>query len=911
MKEAKKIIPSSVLQEKRTELADSFMNGDEPEFMERNSDLLDEYFRESFEKSLVGPEMGINRNPYAIIAQGGYGRQEQCVHSDVDLLFLFHEIIPAQAEELVREVVYPLWDIGLEIGYATRTIKECVSLASEDFEVLTSLLDVRFLCGASDLYSRLKEGIREKVVKKKSKKIVKRLIDANLGRHRRFGDASFLLEPNLKDGQGGLRDYHTILWISRVMFDLKHPRDLEYFGQLSHSEFESLMQATQFIFNVRNRLHSLTRRRNDQLHLEYQTVIAGQMGFVEQNGHPSVESFLGTLHEHSEFIKQLYKMFKMEIPQDKLRSLLSPTKKIGNSFIIQNKMLNFSSSELLMDDPELLFGIFDKSARMKLPLNAEAKRLVRDFSSLVDDDVRKAAKPRKIFERVLTTTGKGVNVLSEMHMTGLLTSYIPEFIDTVNRIEYDSYHHYTVDRHSILTVRNLNLIGTKDDPTSNNLCSDILKEIKSRKLLLLGAFFHDIGKGQRSFNSMEKKSGNTRSNDSDEGHAEMGADIASGVLKRMGYSKKDIETIVFLVREHNLLLDTAKKRDINEEETAIVCARKISSPDRLKMLYLLTVADLAATGPIAWSEWTSVLVRELFLKMLTTIDKGGLGSDEAAEQEKLKKAEMIEQAKEAGLGDLLDNLIDSMPPRYLQIVPVEDILDHIGLYSTLGSSEFVWEVKKVEERNTRIITVCAKDRPGLFSQIAGVFALNNLEVLTAQVFTWKNDAALDIFEVTAPVDTIFEDEIWAKTRQSLLASLGGELDLSRALDEKMKSFSSRSSSGNVIMGGPPRINVDNVSSSYFTIIEIYANDFPGLLYGVTDSIFKSGFDVWIAKVTTGVDQAVDVFYVRDFEGQKLSSASKKDMLIKNIHMILPGAEMKIEDNDNNNEKEIEKNSDCA
>ena len=288
-----------------------------PCFLERHARLLDDYFFESFEKSIIGPGMAIDRNPFSIIALGGYGRQEQCIHSDVDLLFLFRDRVPGNTEQLIKEVVYPLWDIGLDVGHATRSLKDCINIAGSDYQVLTSLLDARFICGMSLLYSELVEQLHRKILLKSSDRIINWLVESNTSRHLRFGDSAYMLEPNIKEGQGGLRDYHTMLWIARILSDMKTPRDLEYYGYLSHDEFRKLSECLSFIWQIRNRLHYLTGRKCDQLYFEYQPKLAKDMKFISENGHKPVEMFLGELHGRLEFVKQQLLMFLYELGYDK------------------------------------------------------------------------------------------------------------------------------------------------------------------------------------------------------------------------------------------------------------------------------------------------------------------------------------------------------------------------------------------------------------------------------------------------------------------------------------------------------------------------------------------------------------------------------------------------------------------
>lgn len=372
---------SKMLQKKRDRLISGFLNKRDPLFLEHNARILDDYFRESFERSEVGPIMRINKNPYAIFALGGYGREEQCIHSDVDLLFLFEKNVPDKTEDLIKEILYPLWDIGLDVGHATRSIKECVSLSGKDLEVLTSVLDARFICGVSLLYSELMEQILKKVIIKRSDKIINRLIESNIQRHDRFGDSTNLLEPNIKEGQGGLRDYHTMLWIGRIKYNIKQPRDLEYYGCLSYDEFKILSEALSFIWEVRNRLHYIAGRKCDQLYFEYQTELANALNFRKQNGLQPVERFLSKLHSRMEVLKQQYLMFIGEqayTKKSKLSKKLNPQTQI-NGLEVKRDMLNFVSSEAILDSPDLLIKIFEESARLQVPLSSAAKMQIIKF----------------------------------------------------------------------------------------------------------------------------------------------------------------------------------------------------------------------------------------------------------------------------------------------------------------------------------------------------------------------------------------------------------------------------------------------------------------------------------------------------------------------------------------------------
>ncbi len=868
--------PEKLLKQKTGQLIQSLLEEDAPAFLKEYTKILDEYFHSSFETSMVGPRMDIVKNPYAFIALGGYGREEQCVHSDVDLLFLFKHRVPNEAENLIREIVYPLWDIGLDVGYATRSIEESLSLAKKDFEVLTSLLDARFICGVSFLYSDLVEQLRKKIINRQRGKILGRLIESNNERHIHFGDSTYRLEPNLKEGQGGLRDYHTMLWLAQIEFKLKQPRDLEYFGMLSHKEFKALTEALSFIWNVRNRLHLITGRKCDQLYFENQILLAENLNFQQSNGQQPVERFLGRLHSRMEFIKQQHLMFLYELgyaTKGKPRKIPKKHSNISGIEVIRDT-LNFASSEEILKAPDLLLNIFEESMRLKIPLSAEAKRMVNEFGYLIDAGFRTLPSNIRSFERILLTPAPTFNVLKEMLSTGFLVRFIPEFKAVVNRIQYDEYHLYPVDKHLLRTVQVIKNYAGGDDNSSDPLCFDLYKQLKNKKLLLWAALLHDVGKGNPEGN-----------------HSQTGAKITKAILSEKGFKLSEIETVSFLIERHLFLIKAATRRDIHDEETAIFCARIIKDIDRLKMLYLLTVADSMATGPKAWNDWIQTLLRDLFLKVLSILEKGELASHEAVEAVEKKKDDILSRASSPESKKELEELFDIFSPRYLLYAQEKQIIEDVKLYNRLGDKDFIWTITKSDEANTRIVKVCAKDRPGLFSKISGIFTMNNIDIIDAQIFTWRNQIAVDIFNVKPPPEQLFEDERWERAEKNLQSALSGDLHLAKALGEKMAAYRSFQTLG---LTRPHKIVVDNDSSSFFTIIEVFTYDFPGLLFTITDALFRCKLDIWVAKIATKVDQVVDVFYVRDFDGQKVDSPDQVAAIKDAIEKRLPDASSKQE-----------------
>ena len=842
--------PIQALQEKREALVSRLMKDHAPDFVAQHAEVLDDYFQECFARSVVGPRMHMERNPCVLIALGGYGRREQCLHSDVDVLLLFRKRVPEEAQELVQEIIYPLWDIGLEVGYGTRSLRECLRLASENFEVLTSLIDARFLCGISFLYSNLMEGIEQRVLRKRGRALLKWLVETSQRRHDQFGDSAYLLEPNVKEGLGGLRDYHALRWIAWCRYHTKQIRELVDNGHLAQDELQGLLEAVSFIWKVRNGLHKMTGRKCDQLYFEHQVKLAAELGFRDADGQQGVERCLGTMHGHMEFVKHLHLSFLNKVmPRGEKpyrRRIVSRLRVQGLKIV--KEALHFESPAIVRENPILLIKVFEQSALLGMPLALEAIRTVRENLPMVDEDFRSSHAVVHSLRRILVSPPQTFNVLSEMLNTGILVALFPEMKAIVNRIQYDEYHVYPVDRHSLLTVRLLKALGEAGAHGGNALYAQLYEEVADRELVLWAALFHDVGKGVPG-----------------KDHSGQGAEIVQRVFARMGFPAAQIDTIAFLVREHLSMVKTATLRDLQDEKVVVEFARKFGDEDQLRMLTLLTVADGMATGPKAWNAWTEVLLKELFFKVLQVLRRGELATKTSGEIVERKRVEVFREAH--GMPrEKLEALFENMSPRYLLYTPSKDMLRHIELVQRLGDSPFVLDPCPSGDDYFRTVTVCARDRPGLFASIAGVLTLNNLDILNANIYTWRNGIALDLFTVRAPPDSLHEDEVWSRVRNDLHAVLGGRLILEDALKEKLLSHRSGRKPQPT---RPDRVVVNNEHSAFFTIVEIHTHDFPGLLYRVTNALFRCNLDVRIAKIATNVDQVVDIFYVRDTEGQKV------------------------------------------
>jgi [protein-PII] uridylyltransferase len=833
------------------------------EFLKRNTQIFDEYFLNSTKESIACSKFWGGKNVFSVIALGGYGRGEQCLFSDIDILFLFQGTVPAEAEGMIRDIVYPLWDLKFEVGHATRSVKDCISLASSDFQILTSLIDARLICGSEDLFLTLKEFLYKRVIQKKKKQIVCWLAENNKKRHALFGDSAYLLEPNIKEGIGGLRDYHSMLWMARVVYGIEKRAEFENQLQTHEIEYQDFNNSISFMWGVRNKLHQLAGRKCDRLYFEFHHDLANQFATQRNDGLHPVEQFLGEFHNNVEIVKHQSLSFQSELQGGSGVSIKNyffgkQTKVKG--LVIRKNMLDFVSMEDCIRNPILLIKIFVESISLKLPVCREAKRIVKKLSYLVDDEFRKSEDVISEFEYILGSFEHENSILDAMLCSGLLVGLIPEFKSVAHRIEYDEYHNYPVDKHLLLTVRTVNNLGRKALEGDTDIYYQLYLEIKDIKLLQWAALLHDIGKSSFCTDHLKK-----------------GADLAELILKRFGYGEREIFAVSFLIQEHLLLKTTAMKRDLNDEQTAISCAALIKDVDRLKMLYLLTAADCISTGSKAWTSWTAILLRDLFFRVLHVLEKGELATEQSLKKIQTKK-EALQRSFIFGKNhEESIFLINSLSPRYLLAVEEKDIVDHIRLFKTLSGKKFVWHVSKEKGAETRTVTICAKNYPGLLSKITGIFSLHNLNVLDVGAYTWRNDIALDIFQVTAPKDRLFEEKIWKGAEKIFADTLEGGFNIAEAIRRKFQTEQQ------VITISPHKssiVNLDSQTSSYFTIIEVYTYDFPGLLFWIADTIFNHGYDIMVCKAATKADQVVDVFYIRDFDGGK-PEMNKKLALLKN------------------------------
>jgi [protein-PII] uridylyltransferase len=829
----------------------------------RHAANLDVYiisvFRDPWER--ISPGEANRRSGITIMALGGYGRRELSPFSDIDLLFLCPQDPGESLDQEIRPILYPLWDAGYQVGYSIRSLKETLALAREDLTVVTALLDARKIAGNPHLFQEWQDRFWEEILAPGKTKWIHAIIQGAWKRHQKYRDPSFLIQPQLKEGEGGLRDIHTLLWLNKIYSELKGPRDLEHFPGLSPQEVQALRGGTDFLLKVRNQLHFFYGRHQDQLFFEDQERMARFLSYQDQGDFPAVEEFMRDLTVHLTRIRTLSApIFREGIRKNGKPSPRPPLreKELEPGVWMEGGEIQIEGSSLLEHHPELILKLFLYLAREEKPFSLKTRQGIREALLNLREAYFQGPEPTRIFLDILSfkKAPQALEVLWEME---ILFKIFPELKPTFCRVQYDAYHLYTVDTHLLYTFEEM--AGMAQNPLE--LTGRLFKELEDPLLIYLGALFHDLGKGKG------------------KDHARKGAELIPALSQRLGLKEKTRDTLAFLVAHHLLLAETAQRRDLNDERLMVETAQVIQDPERLKMLCLLTLADARATGPRAWTNWKAQLLKELFFVLLRILEGGELATTDASETMRLVKSGLRETLVGKLGPEAIEKWLSGLAPRYLLSFPATEISGHILLMESLKSRNPAWDLQPGEEMDQTVI--CAHDHPGLFAKLAGVFTLHNLNILGAQVHTPFPGIALDVFQVTKPVDPLSWKEQWDEVFSMMEKVLTGKISLEYRLSRK-----GPPPLRDTLSGPPkvPQVRISNQDSDFYTILEVYAQDRMGLLYDITKTLTELRLDIHLAKISTKVDQVVDVFYLSDFNGEKLTDPEKIEELIKAIRFQL-------------------------
>jgi [protein-PII] uridylyltransferase len=819
------------------------------ELLRQHSDMVDELVRKAFRKA----QSAASDSSVCLIAVGGYGRAELAPYSDIDLLLLYAPSNKSDLSPLISGILYPLWDLGLDVSCSSRSIPDCLKMAQSDLQVKTSLIDARYLDGEYEFFRSLYSLFSKKILHRNVNAFAATLMGELRQRHQKYEVPEYVLEPNLKEGEGGLRDFQMGCWIVRAKYKTDRWESILF---PDHSR--TLEKGVDFVWALRNQLHFLSGRRQDDLTFELQEQIAPVLGFPA--GPTGIEEMMRQYHISARGILNFSEgLLERAISEPSgFKRGLSYFKRQGidEHFGIRNGELRLLDPVLFKRDPSQLMTLFAHCQTYKVRMDFRTEEAVLEALHFIDDRFRQNESVNQTFLSILRK-GEGMKaVLEKMHELGFLTHYLPEFSEIEGRVHYDLYHVHPVDVHSLLALEEMERLWIGDYQDPYPLLTSLIREIEKPEILYLTALLHDIGKG---------KEGN---------HSITGKEIVKVIAKRMGLSPEDMSLMEFLVSRHLFMIETASRRDLHDEGALMQFAGEAETLTQLKMLYLLTFADIKAVGPEAWTHWKDSLLTELFLKTSRVLEK------EKGQPPSLKKDDILKKLEELLPPGVAAQYVEDLPSRYLSCFSWKEIVEHIQLARSLEKEPLfvTWEI---DEGSRARVTTCTKNHYGLFFKIAGSMFVNRLNILEAQIHTWGNGVALDTFRVE---DSTGEAERHLRQfKNDLQSVLSGDRSLKDLLSQRKESNGLKKK---VIPAVAPEVTVNNQASDFHTLIEISAEDRMGILYEITQALTDHGCDIHFARISTLGNRILDVFYVQDTLGEKLEGKEGIDHLRESLLRLL-------------------------
>ncbi len=814
----------------------------------------------------------------AIVAVGGYGRGTLAPGSDVDLLFLLPYKQTPWGESVVEFILYILWDLGLKVGHATRNVAECIRLSRSDMTIRTAVLEARYLWGDRALYHDLVGRFDEEVVKGTGPEFIAAKLAERDARHRQQGQSRYLVEPNVKEGKGGLRDLNTLFWIAKYFYRVQSREELVKAGVFSRGELQRFRKSEDFLWAVRCHMHFLTGRPEERLAFDIQREMATRLGYTTHPGLQDVERFMKHYFLVAKEVGDLTRIFcaGLEVhhgkPVPALNRLLGIVgrrrRKIPGStdFAVENNRITVADDQVFARDPVNLVRVFHLADASNLAFHPDALKLITRSLRLIDGKLRDNPEANRLFLEIVSSRKNAEVTLRAMNETGVLGRFIPDFGRVVAMMQFSMYHHYTVDEHLLRSIGNLAEIERGDATDAHPLASEIFPGIKDRVVLYVALFLHDIAKGRP------------------EDHSIAGARLARKLCPRFGLTPAQTETVAWLVEHHLLMSMTAQSRDLNDRKTILDFAAVMQSLERMKMLLILTVADIRAVGHGVWNGWKGQLLRTLYYETEPVLTGGHsqVSRDRrvAAAREELATALADWPKKER------DAYVRRHYPAYLLRVDLARKIAHAALIReadrdkrSLATAILTRDFEAVTE-----ITVFAPDHPRLLSIIAGACTIAGANIVDAQVYTTTDGQALDSISISREFPNSEDEERRAQKVGGLIEqALAGTLRLPEQVAQRtrkrprFKAFSLETA-----------VSVDNELSNQFTVIETSGLDRPGLLYDLTRTISDLNLNIASAHVSTFGERAVDVFYVTDLLGHKVINGAREAAIRRRLTTAFDG-----------------------
>jgi len=802
----------------------------------------------------------------SIISVGGYGRREMAPFSDVDLLFLTPYKMTPWSENVIETVLYLLWDLKLKVGHSSRSIKDCLRLGSDDYTIRTAMLEHRFVCGDINLASQLNEKLWKNLFSGTAKDFISAKLIERENRHEKHGQR-YMVEPNVKEGKGGLRDLQSLYWIAKYVYQTQNINDLVDLNVFRSDEYLQFEQAEEFLWAVRCQMHHLADRAIEQLSFDLQVEVASAMGYHDSRDQRAVEIFMQDYFRHATRVGDLTRIFLTSLEavhakdEPLLERIFKRKPKIDNDYIVIHNRLAIKSEKEFLTNPINLLKLFSEALRTGLLIHPNAMRLVSANLAMVNNEFRASTEAQQIFLELLLKHGNPERALRRMNELGFLAKFIPEFEPIVAMMQFNMYHSYTVDEHTIQCLKTLAQIEKSELVEELPIASSILKDGVNRKVIYIALLLHDIGKG--------------RSDD----HSILGAKIAKQVSPRLGLNKQETETVEWLVRYHLLMSDMAQKRDISDPRTVRDFAKAVQSVKRLNLLTVLTVCDVRSVGPDTWNNWKATLIRQLYAETKAILEQGAEALNRENRMTEAKKA-LREKLSEWDNKDIKIETGRHYPP-YWQGFQVDAQFAFAKLLRNLGADEIKIELTPDTDRDATRICFALSDHPGIFSRLAGALALVGANVVDARSYTSKDGFATAAFWIQDGDGSPYNQARFSRLRRMIEKTLSGEVITREAIKERDK-FKKREKAFKV----PTSITFDNEGSEIYTIIEVDTRDRPGLLFDLTRTLANMNVYIASAVIATYGEQVVDSFYVKDMFGLKFHSESKQKKLEQNLRQAI-------------------------
>ncbi|MBF0194839.1 MAG: [protein-PII] uridylyltransferase [Magnetococcales bacterium] len=798
------------------------------------------------------------KQPFSLIATGGYGRGELAPFSDIDLLFLISDELSEDQEASVERMLYCLWDLGLDIGHAVRTIDECVQQARQDLEIRTSMLESRFLAGDQEMFDTYKKTLFNKVLDKNPEGFLRAKILEQSKRHEKFGNTHFYLEPNIKENPGGLRDIQTFFWISKYRYKISQVKDLIPQGIITPEEYRIFIRSREYLRRVRNALHYRANRREDRLTFQYQLEIAEEFGYKNRPGIRGVEQFMRRNYQVARQVGNLSMVFLRNYQEEHRRIHWWNRRRLEKNIMMVGGKVTVSNSEAFLNNPTLLLKIFAVAQDQIKPIHPESMRLIRKSLSLIDKEFREDPAHAELFVKMLRKKRAVAWVLRRMSASGVLGRYIPEFGRIIGQSQHDLFHIFTVDEHTLQAVEALRKIKRKESSKELPLATQIMDNIRDPLVLTLGILFHDIAKGQGGQ------------------HQDKGAIIAEKVCKRLQIPEAEVEKITWLVKKHLIFSRTAFRMDIGDPETVARFVAEIGTVENLKLLLILTITDIQAVGPGVWTPWKASLLRQLYNLTIEALEKGKFKPEGMVEQANLRKIEAIELLANDYSKEQLNTHFDRFSPDYFLHYDAKTLAEHFIALAPHADSPLAIIFRWEENSDTTELLLHTQDHPGLIATISGVLAAEGTNILSANITTTNDGMALDIYIFQNTEGKAIQNQRRLdRIEKKLISLLEGKIWI-----DNLMAKSTMAETKPEHFRIPVDIRIDN-SFETFTLLEVTSLDRIGLLYTITRVLQTQGIQVLTAKISSYGEKAVDVFYIKDLFGLKLGER-KLESITKNL-----------------------------